>query len=56
MFYYCSRLSDISPLKNWKVSYDSNVKNMFFNCSKSLNIGIIKNNWNIPKNKLNEML
>jgi len=46
MFYYCLMLSDITPLKNWKVSPGSNLNNIFCSSKVSSNAKELLS-WNI---------
>ena len=57
MFYGCSLIRDLKPLKKWNVSNCTNFKYMFCGCSSLSDIkGLEK--WNLPywkynNNKLN---
>ena len=43
MFYGCSCLSDIKPLKNWNVSNGTNFNEMFYGCSSLSNFKHLQN-------------
>ena len=49
MFFKCSSLKDISPLKNWNVSNGANFNGMFLKCSSLNDITPLKN-WNLNEN------
>ena len=49
MFYHCSSLNDITPLKNWNASNGINFGCMFWNCSSLKDITPLKN-WNLDEN------
>ena len=55
MFYGCDKLSNIDPLKNWKVLKNANFFGMLYGCNKLSNLNSIKK-WNISKKAEKDML
>ena len=52
MFNECTKLSYISPVKDWNVSNGKNFEGMFYNCPGDIDALKI---WNISKDKFDSM-
>ena len=51
----CNKLTNINPLKNWKVLKNAKFFGMFYGCKKLSNLNSIKK-WNISEKTKRDML